>query len=600
MVTERTKSKTTHTQNTQPNRTKKEMVKGIVKHVECKPYDDQVMGTSGLRKKVTVVQQPHYIATFVSAIFDVLLEDKAPESAGCLVVAGDGRYYNREAIEVVLGEAAARRVAKVVVPLRGMASTPAVSRMIRNRNLVRGEKVLAGFILTASHNPAGPQADFGFKVNMPNGGPALKELTDAVYERSKAVSGYDVAVWEDGGAVDLDALGTQTVAVRAADGGAAWEMAVEVIDPVDEYVAMCRENFDLPLIRAFLAESKLRVLVDSLNAVTGLYTRRIFCEELGLDAAVCRNNVPLADFGGLHADPNLVYAKALVDLMYTGAYDFGCAFDGDGDRNMILGNRFFVTPSDSLAVLTANHHKIRYFREHGFHGVARSMPTSAAVDRVARDQRLPLFETPTGWKFFGNVMDAGTLSLCGEESFGTGSDLIREKDGIWAALAWLSVLAETNRGRDLARDGVLGVRDIVEAHWRKYGRNYYSRYDYEGVDSDRANALMAALRERLPALKEQHGLATADDFEYRDPVDKSVTTHQGIRLIYPDGTRAIFRLSGTGSVGATIRVYFDKYESDPAKLNLDTAVALKDLIATALSWARIKEFTGRSEPTVIT
>jgi len=482
------------------------------------------------------------------------------------------------------------------LPVGGMASTPAVSLMIRNRNLVRKEKVFAGFILTASHNPAGPKADFGFKVNQPNGGPALKEITDAIYARSKTVTSYDIAEWDT--PVDINKIGTQTLTVNKGD--EKWEMVVEIIDPVDEYLQMCRDNFDFPLIRKFLADSKLRVLIDSLNAVTGLYTHRIFCDELGLPDAVCRNNVPKEDFGGLHADPNLVYAKALVDLMWSGNYDFGCAYDGDGDRNMILGNKFFVTPSDSLAVLTANNQKIRYFREHGFKGVARSMPTSAAVDKVVQEMKMPFFETPTGWKFFGNVMDANTLSLCGEESFGTGSDLIREKDGIWAALAWLSILAEANKDRDLTKERPLGVQDIVEAHWRKFGRNYYSRYDYEGVDSDKANAMMTYLREHLDEFKAKHGLAVADDFEYHDPVDKSVTQHQGIRLVYPDGTRIIFRLSGTGSVGATIRVYFDKYESDSSKLGLETAVALKELIANALAWSRIEEFTGRNAPTVIT
>jgi len=568
------------------------MVSGTVKHIECKPYDDQVMGTSGLRKKVTVVEQPHYIEAFVSAIFDTLKDI----TTAALIVGGDGRYYNKQAIAIVLGEAAARHVPKVILPVGGMASTPAVSLMIRNRNLVRNEKVFAGFILTASHNPAGPKADFGFKVNQPNGGPALKEITDAIYARSKTVTSYDIVEWDS--AVDINKIGTQTLTVNKGD--EKWEMVVEIIDPVDEYLQMCRDNFDFPLIRKFLADSKLRVLIDSLNAVTGLYTHRIFCDELGLPDAVCRNNVPMEDFGGLHADPNLVYAKALVDLMWSGNYDFGCAYDGDGDRNMILGNKFFVTPSDSLAVLTANNQKIRYFREHGFKGVARSMPTSAAVDKVVEEMKMPFFETPTGWKFFGNVMDANTLSLCGEESFGTGSDLIREKDGIWAALAWLSILAETNKDRDLTKERVLGVQDIVEAHWRKFGRNYYSRYDYENVDSDKANAMMTYLREHLDELKTKHGLAVADDFEYHDPVDKSVTQHQGIRLIYPDGTRIIFRLSGTGSVGATIRVYFDKYERYASKLGLETAVALKELIANALAWSRIEEFTGRNAPTVIT
>jgi len=572
-------------------------ITGKLETVSCTPYTDQTMGTSGLRKKTSVLSQPHYLDAFVCAVFDALAA-RNNLSESTLVVGGDGRYLNKEALNIIFAQGSARGVHRFVVPLGGLASTPAVSRMIRNRAKDASLHVIGGFILTASHNPAGPKGDFGFKVNLPNGGPALKDLTDDIYARSKEIHSFTQAVFST--PVDLSKKGEQKITVEGVSGNT----TIEVIDPVDEYLAMVEENFDIEGIRAFLKRSQLRVLVDSLNAVTGVYTKRIFCDLLGLPVSCCVNNVPLEDFGGKHADPNLVYAKELVDKMWTGNYDFGCAFDGDGDRNMILGNRFFITPSDSLAMITAHNQDIRYFREKGFHGVARSMPTSAAVDKVAESLSCHFHETPTGWKFFGNLMDAGRVSLCGEESFGTGSDLIREKDGIWAALAWLSMLTEANKGRKLVAEGgkdeLVGVQQIAEDHWRKFGRNYYRRYDYENVESDAAHKVMDGLRSKLEELKKAHGLSLADDFAYTDPVDHSCVEHQGVRLIYANGSRIIFRLSGTGSVGATIRVYFDMYEADKEKLNLDTQVALQSIIDDALSWSNLVEITGRKEPSVIT
>lgn len=568
-----------------------------IKVVPTTPYNDQTMGTSGLRKKVSVATQPNYLANFIESIYRNL----KGVSEGTYVLGGDGRYLNSEALQLIIAIGMAHKVPRFLVAHNGRASTPAISCMIR------AHKASGGFLLTASHNPGGPKCDFGLKVNNANGGPALKELTDAIYETSKGVTEYSIAELPE--PVDTSRIGSTTYV--AEDGGS--KTVVEVIDPVEDYVAMVKSAFDFGSIREFIKSTGLRAIIDSLHAVTGVYTHRIFVEELGLPESSLANNVPMEDFGGGHPDPNLVYAKALVDKMYSGNYDFGAAFDGDGDRNMILGNKFFVTPSDSLAIITANHAKIRYFREHGFHGVARSMPTSAAVDKVVAKlaeenagKALEFNETPTGWKFFGNLMDAGRLSLCGEESFGTGCDLIREKDGIWAALAWLSILAAYNAGHK-AGEPLVGVEQVVRAHWERFGRNYYSRYDYEEVSSEAANKLMANLEAQIPALCNNdsvtfrgHRIVKGDNFTYVDPVDKSVTKNQGIRLFFDDGSRIIFRLSGTGSVGATIRVYFDMYEADKSRLNMDAQDALKDLIQLALRVADIEGFTGRKAPTVIT
>ncbi len=570
------------------------MTSVTVKVVPTTPYTDQTMGTSGLRKKVTVATQPNYLSNFIEAIYQNLKN----VSEATYVVGGDGRYLNSEALQQIIAIGIAHKVPRFLVALNGRASTPAISCMIREH------KASGGFLLTASHNPGGPTCDFGLKVNNANGGPALKELTDAIYATSKVLTEFRIA--ELPAPVDTSKFGTTTYVTS--DGS---KTVVEVIDPVEDYVNMVKRAFDFESISAYVKSTGLRAVIDSLNAVTGDYTHRIFVEELGFPESALSNNVPKEDFGGGHPDPNLVYAKALVDKMFSGNFDFGAAFDGDGDRNMILGKKFFVTPSDSLAILTANYSKIRYFRENGFKGVARSMPTSAAVDKVVArlaadgDVTLNFRETPTGWKFFGNLMDAGQLSLCGEESFGTGCDLIREKDGIWAALAWLSVLAECNKNSD----DVIGVEEVVRAHWRKFGRNYYSRYDYEEVASDSANAMMKALEEKIPQLVEGkipgmtfrgHRIVKGDNFEYVDPVDKSVTKGQGIRLFFDDGSRIIFRLSGTGSVGATIRIYFDMYENDATRLDLDAQDALKELIQIALRVADVEGFTGRKAPTVIT
>ena len=570
------------------------MTSVTVKVVPTTPYNDQTMGTSGLRKKVTVATQPHYLSNFIESIYLNLKN----VSEATYVVGGDGRYLNNEALQQIIAIGIAHKVPHFLVALNGRASTPAISCIIRAHH------ASGGFLLTASHNPGGPKCDFGLKVNNANGGPALKELTDAIYATSKTLTEFRIA--ELPAAVDTSKLGSTTYVTS--DGS---KTVVEVIDPVEDYVNMVKRAFDFESISKFVKSTGLRAVIDSLNAVTGDYTKRIFVDELGFPASALANNVPKEDFGGGHPDPNLVYAKPLVDKMFSGEYDFGAAFDGDGDRNMILGKKFFVTPSDSLAILTANHAKIRYFRENGFKGVARSMPTSAAVDKVvakmAADEGVELTfnETPTGWKFFGNLMDAGQLSLCGEESFGTGCDLIREKDGIWAALAWLSILAASNEGAS----ELVGVEQIVRAHWKKFGRNYYSRYDYEEVSSDAANAMMKALEDKIPQLVEGkipdatfrgHKIVKGDNFEYVDPVDKSVTKGQGIRLFFDDGSRIIFRLSGTGSVGATIRIYFDMYENDAARLDLDAQDALKELIQIALRVADVEGFTGRKAPTVIT
>eukprot|EP01105_Mastigella_eilhardi_P011620 TRINITY_DN2675_c1_g1_i1.p1 TRINITY_DN2675_c1_g1~~TRINITY_DN2675_c1_g1_i1.p1 ORF type:complete len:567 (+),score=200.06 TRINITY_DN2675_c1_g1_i1:72-1703(+) len=543
------------------------------------------MGTSGLRKKVTEAQQENYVANFMQAILSSVPADVA---RGALALGGDGRYFNREALQIIVRVMAGNGVRRVLVARDGMYSTPAASAIIRKR------KCTGGILLTASHNPGGVHGDFGIKFNTSNGGPATTETTHKIEAAALEVKTINMV---DLPTVDLSVVGEQHFG----------DFTVEVIDPVTDYLEMLHTSFDFAAIREFLAKSGFKVIIDSLHAVTGAYTKRIFCDELGLPASSLAHNVPKEDFGGGHPDPNLTYAKALVDLMYTGEYDFGAAYDGDGDRNLVLGKKFFVTPSDSLAVLAANWEKIPYFKRCGFRGVARSMPTSAATDKVVEAFKVAgkpvnFFETPTGWKFFGNQMDAGKLSLCGEESFGTGCDLIREKDGIWASLAWLSVLAAANAGAEK----LIGVADIVKEHWRKYGRNYYSRYDYENVDSEPANKVMAHLAElqQSGALKDAlfngHKLVLADDFAYGDPVDKSHTTHQGVRFVFADGSRIIFRLSGTGTVGATIRVYLDKFEAAPDKLDQDVPTALHQMIAMALEWSKITEFTGRKEPTVIT
>jgi phosphoglucomutase len=535
------------------------------------PFSDQKPGTSGLRKAVTAFQQPHYLENFVQSIFDIL-----PDREGqTLVLGGDGRYYNRTAIQTILKMAAANGFGRVKVGRSGILSTPAASCVIRKY------QTYGGIILSASHNPGGPDGDFGIKYNISNGGPAPEKVTEAIYDRSKVIDTYHILEAPD---VDLEKLGEFNLGT----------MVVEVIDPVEPYAQLMESLFDFDRIHQLLTSGNFRLCVDSMHAVTGPYAKAIIEDRLGAPAGTVLNGTPLEDFGGGHPDPNLVYAHDLVEVLYgTDAPDFGAASDGDGDRNMILGRRFFVTPSDSLAILTANAHLVPGYRQ-GISGVARSMPTSAAADRVAKGLGIDCYETPTGWKFFGNLLDADKVTLCGEESFGTGSNHVREKDGLWAVLFWLNILAVRSES----------VEQIVRSHWQTYGRNFYSRHDYEGVDAQRASELMERLGGLLPDLKGkqfgQYQVDYADDFSYTDPVDESVSQHQGIRIGFTDGSRLVFRLSGTGTQGATLRVYIESYEPDETKHNLDTQEALSPLIALADEIAQVRSFTQRDVPTVIT
>ncbi|HAJ62112.1 MAG TPA: alpha-D-glucose phosphate-specific phosphoglucomutase [Cyanobacteria bacterium UBA8543] len=535
------------------------------------PFSDQKPGTSGLRKAVTVFQQPHYLENFVQSIFDIL-----PDREGqTLVLGGDGRYYNRTAIQTILKMAAANGFGRVKVGRSGILSTPAASCVIRKY------QAYGGIILSASHNPGGPDGDFGIKYNISNGGPAPEKVTQAIYDRSKVIDTYHILEAPD---VDLEKLGEFNLET----------MVVEVIDPVEPYAQLMESLFDFDRIHQLLTSGQFRLCVDSMHAVTGPYAKAIIEQRLGAPEGTVLNGTPLEDFGGGHPDPNLVYAHDLVEVLYgADAPDFGAASDGDGDRNMILGRRFFVTPSDSLAILTANAHLVPGYSQ-GISGVARSMPTSAAADRVAQGLGMDCYETPTGWKFFGNLLDADKVTLCGEESFGTGSNHVREKDGLWAVLFWLNILAVRSES----------VEQIVRSHWKTYGRNFYSRHDYEGVDAQRASQLMERLGGLLPDFKGkqfgQYQVEYADDFSYTDPVDESVSQHQGIRIGFTDGSRLVFRLSGTGTQGATLRVYIESYEPDETKHNLETQEALAPLIALADEIAQVRSFTQRDVPTVIT
>jgi len=542
----------------------------MIRTVPTTPYADQKPGTSGLRKKVHAFRQPNYPENFIQSVFDVL-DDHAGST---LVIGGDGRYMNREVIDTAIRMAAANGFGRVIVGQGGILSTPAAS------NIIRRAGASGGLILSASHNPGGPHGDFGIKYNTGNGGPAPEKLTEAAFARSQAIDRYRIA---EGGAPDIDTPGRTRLE----------DMVVEVVDPVADYAALMEDLFDFDAIRA-LFRSGFRIVFDAMHAVTGPYATDILERRLGAPAGSVRNNVPLPDFGGHHPDPNLVHARALYEtMMAPDAPDFGAASDGDGDRNLILGRGIFVTPSDSLAVLAANAHLAPGYRG-GLAGIARSMPTSAAADRVAGKLGIGLYETPTGWKFFGNLLDAGMATICGEESAGTGSDHVREKDGLWAVLLWLNILAARRQS----------VAEIVKEHWRAFGRNYYSRHDYEAVDAAAANDLMEALRGRLGTLPGQRfaGLAieAADDFAYHDPVDGSVTERQGIRLIFSGGSRVVFRLSGTGTSGATLRVYIERYEPDPGKQELETQAALADLIRAADEIAGIRRHTGREAPSVVT
>jgi phosphoglucomutase len=534
------------------------------------PFADQRPGTSGLRRKVRVFQQPRYLENFVQAILDA-----AELPAGStLVVGGDGRFHNREAIATILAMAAANGVGHALVGRGGILSTPAASCVIRGRG------AHGGIILSASHNPGGPEGDFGIKYNVANGGPAPEKVTERIAARARELREYRIA---DAPAPPLDSPGV----VRL--GG----MEVEVIDPVADYAALMERLFDFDAIRALFAGG-LRMRFDAMHAVTGPYAVEILERRLGAPAGTVINATPLPDFGGGHPDPNLTYAHDLVEEMFgADAPDVGAASDGDGDRNMILGRRFFVTPSDSLAVLTANATLVPGYAK-GLAGVARSMPTSAAVDRVAESLGIGCHETPTGWKFFGNLMDAGKVTLCGEESFGTGSDHIREKDGLWAVLFWLNVLAARKQS----------VEAIVREHWARFGRNYYTRHDYEEVPADAAREVMAAVGDALASLPGSalagDRVSLADDFAYRDPVDESVSTGQGLRIVFESGARIIFRLSGTGTAGATLRLYVEAREPDRARQDRDPQEALARYIAAALELSRLRERTGRDAPTVIT
>uniref|UniRef100_A0A8C9W638 EF-hand calcium binding domain 7 n=2 Tax=Scleropages formosus TaxID=113540 RepID=A0A8C9W638_SCLFO len=556
--------------------------------VKTKPYTDQKPGTSGLRKRVTVFQKnENYAENFIQSIISAIEPAERPQ--GTLAVGGDGRFFMTHAIELIVRIAAANGISRLVIGQHGIMSTPAVSCVIREI------KAIGGIILTASHNPGGPNGDFGIKFNISSGGPAPEAVTNKIFEISKTLGEYVICPDLK---VDLSTIGKQTFQLDNKPS----PFTVEIVDSVESYANMLRNIFDFAALKELLSgPNHIKVRLDAMHGVVGPYVKKIVCEELGAPANSAVNCVPKEDFGGHHPDPNLTYASDLVENMKGGEYDFGAAFDGDGDRNMVLGKHgFFVNPSDSVAVIAANITCIPYFQKTGVKGLARSMPTSGALDSVANTLKMQLYETPTGWKFFGNLMDAGKLSLCGEESFGTGSDHIREKDGLWAVLAWLSILATRKQS----------VEDIMKDHWQKFGRNFFTRYDYEEVDSDAANKMIKDLEavmfdksfvgQKYTEGDKTYQVGKADNFEYSDPVDGSVSKNQGLRIIFSDGSRIIFRLSGTGSAGATIRLYIDSYEKDPQKIYQDPQVMLAPLVKIALKISQLHEKTGRSGPTVIT
>ena len=540
--------------------------------IKTTPFTDQKPGTSGLRKSVKQFKKQDYLQNFIQAIFNTL--DGIVGST--LILGGDGRYFNREAIQIILRMAAANQVSKIILGQHGILSTPAAS------NLIRKYQALGGIILSASHNAGGPEGDFGVKFNVSNGGPAPESITEAIFEHSKNLTYYKIAPISP---IPIDKLGSYKIG----------EMQIEVIDSVKDYEELMESLFDFDKIASLLQSGHFKMHFDAMHAVTGPYATRILEQRLGAPEGTVINGQPLADFGGGHPDPNQVHAHELMELVDSldKNVDFGAASDGDGDRNMIVGHRFFVTPSDSLAILTANATLIPGYKQ-GITGVARSMPTSQAADRVAQKLGINHYETPTGWKFFGNLLDANKITLCGEESFGTGSNHVREKDGLWAVLFWLNLLAERQQS----------VEHIVRAHWQAYGRNYYSRHDYEAIDSKAANDLMAHLQAQLPELtgKNFDGriVTLADNFTYHDPIDGSISANQGIRILFDEGSRIVFRLSGTGTQGATLRVYIEKYEADPAQHDQDVQQALSSLINLAQNLAQIEQFTGRAQADVIT
>lgn len=541
-----------------------------IQTVQTRPIEGQKPGTSGLRKKTAVFMGPHYLENYIQATFDGI----GGVEAATLIVGGDGRYFNDTAIQVILRMAAANGAGRCIVGQGGILSTPAASHLIRKR------AASGGLILSASHNPGGPDADFGLKYNGANGGPATEGVTDKIFARTLDIETYKIAQVHD---IDLAALGEADVA----------GMTVEIVDPVAEYAILMEDLFDFDKIAA-LFSSGFTMRFDAMHAVTGPYAHAILEDRLGASVGTVINGTPSPDFGGGHPDPNPIWAKTLMDEMYSAqAPDFGAASDGDGDRNMIVGRGAYVTPSDSLALLAAKAHLAPGYAK-GLAGVARSMPTSGAVDRVAEALGIPCYETPTGWKFFGNLLDAGKVTLCGEESAGTGSDHVREKDGLWAVLLWLNILAQTSKS----------VAELMAELWSTYGRCYYSRHDYEDVAADKAGAMIDALRTKLPSLAgtQVAGLtvAYADEFSYDDPVDGSHASAQGLRIGFESGGRVVFRLSGTGTVGATIRVYLEQLENDPSRFDLDPSDALSGIIDAALALSDLKTMTGRDAPDVIT
>ncbi|KIV99767.1 phosphoglucomutase [Verruconis gallopava] len=552
-----------------------------VKTVETKPYTDQKPGTSGLRKKVKVFQQPNYSENFVAAI---LLSIPEGAEGSTLVVGGDGRFWNPEVTQLIAKIGAAYGVKKLIIGQNGILSTPAASHIIRKR------KATGGILLTASHNPGGPNEDFGIKYNLANGAPAPESVTNKIYETSKTLTSYKIADIPD---VDLSTIGTKEYG----------PLTVEIIHSTEDYVAFMKEIFDFDLIRSFLrSHPDFKVLFDALNGVTGPYGVAIFEQELGLKDST-QNCIPKPDFGGHHPDPNLVYAHSLVEVVDKNGIQFGAASDGDGDRNMIYGANTFVSPGDSLAIIAHHAKLIPWFKNQGVYGLARSMPTSGAVDLVAKKQGLKSYEVPTGWKFFCGLFDANKMNICGEESFGTGSNHIREKDGLWAIVAWLNILAGVGQEKGITPS----IKDIQMDFWKTYGRTFFTRYDYEGCETEGANKVVAHMKELITTKKAEfvgssiqgRRVTEADDFSYTD-LDGSVSKNQGIFVKFDDGTRIVVRLSGTGSSGATIRLYIEKYESDESKYGLDAQEYLKEAVALAVELLRLQEFIGRTEPDVKT
>ncbi len=531
---------------------------------------DQKPGTSGLRKSTLRFKEEHYLEIFVEAIFKSLNNLRG----STLVVGGDGRYWNIEAIEKIIQICVAHKVGKVIVPKNGLLSTPATSHLIRK------EGAIGGIILSASHNPGGIEGDFGVKLNTANGGPAPESITNQIFQCSQLLKSYKISNIT---IPDLNKFGVFSFG----------ETTLEIIDGLKDYSDLMEDIFDLDQISDFL-KNDFSLVFDAMNAVTGPYAKNIFVEKMGLDDACVMNGAPLKDFGGLHPDPNLTYASKLADLLLVQkAYSFGAACDGDGDRNMILGQGCFVNPSDSLAVITANSNCVPGYKD-GIAGVARSMPTSSAVDFVASALNIPCFETPTGWKFFGNLLDSNLITICGEESFGTGSNHVREKDGLWAVLYWLQILAVKN----------CSVSELIKNHWKQYGRNYYSRHDYEAIPTAIANQIFNSLSSMLPSLKDNkfagNLVKQADNFSYLDPVDNSISKNQGLRIILEDNSRVIIRLSGTGTKGSTLRLYFEKFASSQHNLDLNPQIALKDLINGLDHLLNISKLTKMEKPTVIT